>query len=97
MSVLVRFLIVVVLLLTPAAASAQRATTGTVSGKVVDSSGAVLPGATITLHSPATLGQFSTVSDANGFFRVANLPPATAPTLKISQIRITRNHFDRHQ
>jgi Carboxypeptidase regulatory-like domain/TonB dependent receptor len=73
----VRFLIVIVLLLAPAAASAQRATTGTVNGKVVDSSGAVLPGATITLQSPEALGQFSAVSDANGFFRIANLPPAT--------------------
>ena len=77
MSRFVRLAIVVVLLLTPAAASAQRATTGTVSGKVVDSSGAVLPGATITLQSPEALGQFSAVSDANGLFRIANLPPAT--------------------
>src|SRR5258705_4493670 len=77
MSIPVRFLIAVALLFTPAVASAKRATTGTVTGKVVDSSGVVLPGATITLQSPEALGQFSAVSDANGFFRVANLPPAT--------------------
>jgi hypothetical protein len=77
MSVFVRLAIAVVLLLTPAAASAQRATTGTVTGKVVDSSGAVLPGATITLQSPEALGQFTAISDANGAFRIANLPPAT--------------------
>ena len=77
MSGFVRVLVLFVLLLAPAVASAQRATTGTVTGRVVDSSGAVLPGATITLHSPEALGQFSAVSDADGFFRVANLPPAT--------------------
>ena len=77
MSAFARFLIVLALLFTPAAASAQRATTGTVTGKIVDSSGAVLPGATVTLSSPEAMGQFTAVSDDNGFFRVANLPPAT--------------------
>ena len=77
MSAFARSLIVLALLFTPAAASAQRATTGTVTGKVVDSSGAVIPGVTITLQSPEALGVFSTVSDANGLYRVANLPPAT--------------------
>ncbi len=77
MSGFVRVLVLFALLLAPAAASAQRATTGTVTGRVVDSSGAVLPGATITLQSPEALGQFSAVSDTSGLFRVANLPPAT--------------------
>ncbi len=77
MSAFARFLIVLALLFTPAAASAQRATTGTVTGKIVDTSGAVLPGATVTLSSPEAMGQFTAVSDENGFFRVANLPPAT--------------------
>src|SRR6266478_1657146 len=70
-----RFLIVLALVILPAAAFAQRATTGTVNGKIVDSSGAVLPGVTVTLTSPEALGQFSAVTDGNGFFRVANLPP----------------------
>jgi len=72
-----RFLIVLTLVILPAAAFAQRATTGIVAGKVVDSSGAVLPGVTVTLTSPEALGQFSAVTDGNGFFRVTNLPPAT--------------------
>jgi len=70
-----RLLIVLSLVLVPLAASAQRVTTGTVNGKIVDSSGAVLPGVTVTLTSPDALGQFSAVTDANGFFRVTNLPP----------------------
>src|SRR5476649_1475143 len=77
MSASARFLIVLALLFTPAAASAQRATTGTVTGKIVDSSGLVLPGVTVTLTSAEALGQFTAVSDGNGFYRVANLPPAT--------------------
>src|SRR5712691_13057060 len=77
MSFRARFLIIVALSCCPAAAFAQRATTGTVTGKIVDSSGAVLPGVTVTLTSPEALGQFSTVTDGNGFFRVANLPPGT--------------------
>src|SRR6266850_2911055 len=65
------------LLLIPAATLAQRATTGTVTGKVVDSSGAVLPGVTIALQSADVLGNFSAVSGSDGTYRVGNLPPAT--------------------
>jgi hypothetical protein len=77
MSAFARSLIVLALFFTPAAASAQRATTGTITGKIVDTSGAVLPGATVTASSPEALGQFTAVSDENGFFRITSLPPAT--------------------
>jgi hypothetical protein len=77
MSIRERTAFALVLFLMPVAASAQRATTGTVTGRVVDASGAVLPGATISLHSPEVLGQFTAVTDATGTFRVGNLPPAT--------------------
>ena len=63
--------------LVPALAFGQRTTTGTVTGKIVDSSGAVLPGVTLTLTSPEALGQFGAVTDAQGMYRVTNLPPAT--------------------
>src|SRR5262245_23611969 len=66
-----------VLALVPAMAFAQRATTGAVAGKVVDSSGAVLPGVTVTLKSAEALGTFTAVTDSAGTYRVANLPPAT--------------------
>src|SRR5882762_2709605 len=61
----------------PSAAFAQRTTTGTIIGKVLDSSGGVLPGATISLKSPEALGQFTAVTDGGGEYRVTNLPPAT--------------------
>ncbi|HXI31109.1 MAG TPA: carboxypeptidase-like regulatory domain-containing protein [Vicinamibacterales bacterium] len=60
----------------PSAAFAQRTTTGTVIGKIVDSSGAVLPGVSVQLTSPDALGQFSGVTDGQGTYRVTNLPPA---------------------
>jgi hypothetical protein len=65
------------LAVTPSLAFGQRTTTGTVIGKVVDSSGAVLPGVSISLTSPEALGQFTGISDSQGSYRVTNLPPAT--------------------
>src|SRR5262252_3042440 len=59
----------------PSVAFAQRTTTGTVIGKIVDTSGAVLPGVSVQLTSPDALGQFSGVTDGQGVYRVTNLPP----------------------
>src|SRR4051794_35773432 len=70
-------LVATVLVVYPALAHAQAAGTGSVIGKVADSSGAVLPGVTVTLKSPEALGSFSGVTDAQGAYRVNNLPPAT--------------------
>lgn len=64
-------------LLYPAFVLAQASGTGTVTGRIVDSSGGVLPGVTVTLKSPQALGQFTTTTDAQGQYRIANLSPAT--------------------
>ena len=69
--------IVSAVLLSPAFVLAQATGTGTVTGRIVDSSGGVLPGVTVTLKSPQALGQFSTMSDAQGQYRIASLSPAT--------------------
>jgi hypothetical protein len=58
-----RYRLALVLALVPAAAFGQRASTGTVAGRIVDSSGAVLPGVTVTLKSAEALGTFTAVSD----------------------------------
>src|SRR3954470_17857505 len=63
--------------LVPAVALAQASGTGTVTGKVVDASGGVLPGVTVTMKSPQALGQFTGVTDAQGLYRIANLAPAS--------------------
>ncbi len=61
----------------PGLAHAQAAGTGSVIGKIADSSGAVLPGVTVTFKSPEALGSYTGVTDAEGAYRVNNLPPAT--------------------
>jgi carboxypeptidase family protein len=64
------------LVLWPGLLFAQATGTGTVTGRVTDSSGAALPGVTVTMKSPQALGQFTAVTDAQGAYRVTNLPPA---------------------
>jgi len=63
-------------LLFPTALFAQASGTGAVTGRVTDSSGGVLPGVTVTMKSPAALGQFTAVTDAQGLYRIVNLAPA---------------------
>ena len=46
-----------------------------ITGKVTDASGAVLPGVDVTLTSPAVMGARSTVADGEGGYRFGLLPP----------------------
>ena len=55
--------------------NAQAQTTGRIEGKVVDSTGGALPGATITVASPALQGVRTVVTDSTGAFRFPALPP----------------------
>ena len=48
---------------------------GTIKGYIVDQSGGALPGVTVTVSSPALLGVRTATTDAEGFYRVVNLPP----------------------
>jgi hypothetical protein len=61
--------------LTPAIAAAQ--STGTLSGTVVDSSGGVLPGATVTLINELSGDQRVVVTNNDGNFVFAALPVST--------------------
>ena len=54
-------------------ASAQSAT-GEVQGTIVDQSGAVLPGVTVSIVNTATAATREVVSDSNGFFAAPGLP-----------------------
>ena len=67
-------LIVAVLL--PAAVFAQM-TRGSIAGTVRDSSGAIVPGVTVTVTNVATNAIQSVVSDAQGFYRAPALEPGT--------------------
>ena len=52
----------------------QGVQTGIIRGTVVDAQGAVVPGVTVTVTSPALQGPRSTVTDAQGSFSLRNLP-----------------------
>jgi Carboxypeptidase regulatory-like domain/TonB dependent receptor len=66
-----------VLLLLHAAPSASQTTLGRLSGTVLDSSGAVLPGATVTMTSEQTNQVQTTVSNETGAFLFPQVPVGT--------------------
>jgi Carboxypeptidase regulatory-like domain/TonB dependent receptor-like, beta-barrel/TonB-dependent Receptor Plug Domain len=76
-----RFLLVATLSLMALVAAAVPArgqrTTGEIIGKVTDDSGAVLPGAAVTLRGAAIAGAPSTVTSETGVYRFPVLPPGT--------------------
>ena len=62
----------------PVLASAQgggASSTGTIQGRVTDSSGAVLPGVSVTASSPSMIGTQTQVSNENGSYRFPAVPP----------------------
>jgi hypothetical protein len=67
--------------------AAQATSSGTVVGTVSDPSGAVIPGATITVTDPATKTSRTTLSNKQGQFIVPDLPPGTY------DIRTTKTGF----
>ena len=60
-----------------AAMAAGQVTTGTISGIVKDSSGAVVPGVTVTANEPAKGVTRTAESSSGGEFVFTNLPPGT--------------------
>jgi hypothetical protein len=62
-----------ILLLTTAAASAQLST-AELSGRVTDTSGAVLPGVTVTMTQTATQAVRTAITDSDGTYVISNLP-----------------------
>jgi hypothetical protein len=62
----------------PAAAWAQSATTGSIAGEVRDTSGAVLPGVSVAAASPALIEKVrSVVTDNQGRYQIVDLRPGT--------------------
>ena len=70
-----RFVLLLVAAFVVAASAAYAQTTGRVVGTVTDSTGARLPGATVTISGPALQGVRTAVADAGGEYRFANLSP----------------------
>jgi hypothetical protein len=75
------------LALVPIGLHAQSATTGTVQGVVKDPTGAVIPGATVTLTNKATNTTSSTTTDATGHYSFPAVMPGNY------SVRITATGF----
>ena len=56
-------------------ATAQTTADGTIHGQVTDASGSAVPNVKIVAHSSAVGGTFNAVSDAEGNYRLIELPP----------------------
>ncbi|HKO13075.1 MAG TPA: TonB-dependent receptor [Acidobacteriaceae bacterium] len=50
------------------------ATSGTITGTVTDPTGAVLPGATVTIENPVSQYERTTKTDSGGNFQITNVP-----------------------
>src|ERR1043166_3270882 len=62
----------------PATVLSQSVSTGSITGVVRDTSGAVLPGVTVEAASPALIEKVrSAVSDTSGVYRITDLRPGT--------------------
>ena len=73
-----RFVAAASLLLLAAIPSASQSTTGTITGRALDTSGGLLPGVDVSISSPAMIGApRQAVTDALGTFRFGQLPPGT--------------------
>jgi hypothetical protein len=68
------FCVVLVAVFLSAGSAWAQTQTGEIFGRVHDPSGAVLPGATVTLTSPALIQPQTTVAAASGSYRFPNLP-----------------------
>jgi len=68
-------LVISCLLASALATRAQNAGNSTgLTGTVTDPSGAVIPGATVTIHNPVSQFERTTTTDASGNFSIANIP-----------------------
>jgi len=50
-------------------------TTGSLQGTIKDPTGAVVPGAKVTVTAPSLVGEKSVVTDGKGYYHFSNLPP----------------------
>ena len=59
----------------PPRAAAQGVQTGTITGTVKSSDGVAIVDAAVVVTSPALQGERTALTDVNGVYSVANLPP----------------------
>ena len=87
---LVLSLFFVFLALTPIA-HAQTAVDGAIGGTVLDSTGAVVPGAAVLVHNNGTNAEQRVIADTSGYFRVLHLQPGAY------NVTITAPGFDTYR
>src|SRR5438067_7604456 len=79
-----------IILLTASAASAQLST-AELSGRVTDTSGAVLPGVTVTMTQTDTQATRTPITDADGTYVISNLP--TGPYRLEASLQAFRSYW----
>jgi hypothetical protein len=79
--------VLIAIVATPQPAFAQAISTGTIQGTIMDPSGAVVPGAEITINDPSTSTKRTTVSNNSGHYILSNVPSGTY------EMRITKAGF----
>jgi hypothetical protein len=72
-----RFLVIPALVASLAAAAGAQTTTSTIEGTVTDSSGAVIPGAEVTVRGDTIAAERRATTDARGVYRLTALPAGT--------------------
>ena len=77
-----RIILLSVVSLTTLTSQAQVSITGTITGIVADQTGGLIPGAAVSIESPALMNPKSMVTVAGGTFTFDELPPGTY-TLKV--------------
>src|SRR5271163_1243074 len=80
------YILLAVLLAIPFSLHAQQ-NSGTITGSVIDPSGAAIPGATITVTNTATADKVTAKADGQGNFTVAQLPVGTY------EVHVTQGNF----
>lgn len=67
--------IVLCLFLTLATAAIAQETTAALQGTIKDPTGALVPGATVTVTAPSLVGNKTVQTDSKGYYHFSNLPP----------------------
>lgn len=76
MKISMRFIVLSMFVLcTALSAFAQSSTTGSISGRVVDTNGASVPGVVVTVTSPNLIRAQTATSNDSGSYSISNLPP----------------------